>query len=70
MRESNYERISRRLLHSLSKPKKYCRVWEGRLICGTQSLHRSRSGCRYRMFWRIKSLRIILTKIDPMSESV
>jgi len=65
-----YERTSQRLLGGLSKPKKYCRVWEGRLICGTGSLHRSRSGCRYRMFWRMKNIRTILAKIDPMSGNI
>jgi len=64
-----YERTSRRLLQGQPKPKRYCRLWEGRFICGTGSLHRTRSGCRYRMFWRMKNIRTILAKIDPMSES-
>jgi hypothetical protein len=67
MRQSTYERISQRLLRGLSKPKRHCRLWEGRFICGTQSLHRSRSGCRYRLFWRIKKFETLIAKNDPMA---
>jgi hypothetical protein len=62
MRQGIYERISQRLLKGLPKAKRHCRVWEGRLSCGTKSLHRTRSACRYRLFWRIKDIRTIIAK--------
>lgn len=55
---SSYERIALRLL--MSEPPRrrpYVRFINGVLLRGTQSLHRTRSGRMWRMFWRIKQVR-------------
>ena len=52
-----YERIALTLLRGQLRPKRYARVWEGRLLTGTQSLHRTPQSRRWRMFWRLKAQR-------------
>jgi hypothetical protein len=53
----HYEKVSQRLLRGQPKAKKYCRVENGRLECGTQSLHRTPQSLKWRLFWRIKNVR-------------
>ena len=52
-----YERIAQTLLRGQPKPQRFARVWEGRLLTGTKSLHRTPQSRRWRMFWRLKSQR-------------
>lgn len=70
MRCGAYERISQRLLRGQPKPKRYGRVFEGKFLTGTKSLHRTPQSRRWRMFWRIKDIRTILAKIDPMRGNI
>ena len=57
MRLSAYERIADTLLRGQLRPKRYARVWEGRLLTGSKSLHRTPQSRRWRTFWRLKSQR-------------
>ena len=52
-----YERIALTLLRGQLRPKRYARVWEGRLLTGTKSLHRTPQSRRWRTFWRLKAQR-------------
>ena len=53
----SYERIASRLLIDQPKPAACCTLVDGRLLTGTQSLHLTRCGRIWRLFWRIKSYR-------------
>ena len=53
----HYEKVSQQLLRGQPKPKPYCHVVNGRLECGTQSLHRTPQSIKWRRFWRIKNVR-------------
>lgn len=57
MRQGTYERIAATLLRGQPRPKRFARVWEGRLLTGTKSLRRTPPSRRWRMFWRLKSQR-------------
>ena len=57
MRLSAYERIAETLLRGQPKPKRFASVWEGRLLTGTKSLHRTPQSRRWRTFWRLKAQR-------------
>jgi len=59
MRTGTYERIADSLLRGQPKPKRYARVWEGRYLTGTKSLHRTPQSRRWRTFWRLKSQRVV-----------
>lgn len=59
MREGAYERIAQTLLRGQPKPKRFARVWEGRFLTGTKSLHRTPQSRRWRLFWRLKSQRAV-----------
>jgi hypothetical protein len=52
-----YERIAETLLRGELKPKRCARVWEGRFLTGTKSLHRTPHSRKWRLFWRLKSQR-------------
>lgn len=58
MIEGTYERIAATLLRGQPKPKRFARVWEGKLLTGTQSLHRTPQSRRWRLFWRLKQQRL------------
>ena len=58
MRQGTYERIAQSLLRGQPKPKRFARLWEGRLLIGTKSLHRTPQSRRWRTFWRLKSQRV------------
>lgn len=57
MRTGTYERIAETLLRGQPRPKRFARVWEGRFLTGTQSLHRTPQSRRWRLFWRLKAQR-------------
>ena len=56
-----YERIAQRLLQGQPKARPFCMVLDGRLLTGTQSLHRTKQGRTWRLFCRIKLVRKPLT---------
>ena len=49
-----YSRTSSKLLKGMPKAKPLCRVFEGRLYCGTKSNHKTKQGRLIALFWRIK----------------
>lgn len=49
-----YERIAETLLKGQPKPRKIARFVDGRLLTGTDSLHRTVQSRRWRLFWRLK----------------
>jgi len=52
-----YQRISERLLLvNYRRPKPFCFFEDGKLLVGTQSLHRTTQARIWRMFWRIKQV--------------
>jgi hypothetical protein len=53
-----YERTAQGLLKGQPKPKPFGQLINGKLLTGTQSLHRTAQSCRWRTFWRIKSNRL------------
>ncbi len=57
MLTGSYERIALTLLRGQPKPQRFARVWEGRLLTGTKSLHRTPQSRRWRTFWRLKAQR-------------
>ena len=65
MRTGAYERIADALLRGQLRPKRFVRVWEGRLLTGTKSLHRTPQSRRWRLFWRLKSQRGVLVDQSP-----
>lgn len=54
----SYERIADKLLRTLPKAKRFCQFSDGKLHCGTQSLHRTKEARVWRLFWRLKQNRI------------
>lgn len=52
-----YERIAQRLLIGQPRPKPFCQLHDGHFFTGTKSLHRTRQSRKWRLFWRIKSVR-------------
>lgn len=55
---SSYERTAMRLLMTEpARRRPYAKFINGFLLTGTQTLHRTRSGRLWRMFWRIKQVR-------------
>jgi hypothetical protein len=52
-----YERIAQRLLVGQPRPKPFCQFRDGHCFTGTQSLHRTRQSRKWRLFWKIKSVR-------------
>jgi hypothetical protein len=57
MMTRSYERIAGTLLRGMARPKPFCKTINGRLVCGTQSLHRTAKARVWRLFWRLKSSR-------------
>jgi hypothetical protein len=57
MRTRAYERIAETLLRGQPKAKRFARVWEGRFLTGTKSLHLTPQSRKWRTFWRLKSQR-------------
>lgn len=53
----SYERIAGALLRGQPRPAPFCRFMNGRLTCGTQSLHRTARSRMWRLFWRLKDRR-------------
>lgn len=51
---SAYERVSARLLRNQPKPKPYCKFENGKLLVGTESLHKTGPARIFRLFWRLK----------------
>jgi hypothetical protein len=51
----NYERISRRLLNGMAKPRKSCRIEDGHFFVGYASSHRTQQARLWRQFWRLKN---------------
>jgi hypothetical protein len=49
-----YERYAQRLLQHLPKPAPFCKLMNGKLQTGTQSLHRTTAARMWRTFWRMK----------------
>ena len=58
MMTGSYERIAEKLLKDNLRPKPYCHFENGKLLVGTQSLHRTAKARRWRTFWRLKYNRI------------
>ena len=58
MMTSAYERISRRLLNGMPRPKRFCRFRDSHLSVGIQSSHRTTAARVYRTFWRMKLTRL------------
>lgn len=59
-RTGSYERIARQLLASeTALPAVFCTydTERRRLLVGTQSMHRTASARRWRLFWRLKYIR-------------
>ena len=59
--EGSYERISRGLLKGQPKSQIFC-VFDAdikRLLIGTKSLHRTQQSRTWRLFWRLKYIRMI-----------
>jgi hypothetical protein len=50
----NYERTAMKLLKHSAKPKPFCIFENGKLLVGQSSLHQTKAGRNYRLFWRIK----------------
>lgn len=50
-----YERTSQKLLKNQPKPKKICMFVDGKLLTGTQSLHRTPAARMWRTFLRMKT---------------
>jgi hypothetical protein len=53
-----YERAAERLLVGQPKPKRTARFVDGHLRTGHQSLHRTRQSRIWRLFWRLKNIRL------------
>jgi hypothetical protein len=53
-----YERTAERLLVGQPKAKRIARFIDGHLRTGTQSLHRTRQSRVWRLFWRLKHIRL------------
>lgn len=56
----SYERIAQKLLKGKPKPKPIARFIEGKLLTGTQSLHRTYQSRTWRLFWRLKDRRRVV----------
>lgn len=52
--ERAYQRVAQRLHASNPHRRPFCCIDGGRLLTGWQSLSKTRAGCRWRLFWRIK----------------
>lgn len=52
-----YERIADTLLKGQPKAATFAKFDNGRLMTGTQSLHRTEQSRRWRLFWRLKTVR-------------
>ena len=59
MIEKTYERTAQKLLRGQPKPKRFGKLVDGRFLTGTQSLHKTPQSKKWRMFWRLKSQRIV-----------
>ena len=59
MRQGTYERIALTLLRGQPRPKRFGSVIDGRFSTGTKSLHRTPQSRRWRLFWRLKSQRVV-----------
>jgi hypothetical protein len=56
--QGTYERTAQRLLVGIPRPKPFCMIVGGRLMVGTQSLHRTKQARLWRLFWRLKAKRM------------
>ena len=57
MPPSSYERYAQKLLRGIPPSKPFVVFSNGRISIGTQSKHRTKQGCMWRLFWRIKANR-------------
>ena len=51
-----YEQISNSFHDQKSKSIPFLFIKNGRVSVGTKSKHKTKSGCKFRLFWRIKKV--------------
>jgi hypothetical protein len=49
-----YERVAYALVRYNPRPRPFCKFSDGRLLVGTDTLHRTRASRLWRQFWRMK----------------